>query len=187
MSGRMTCGALGAILGLVALIAGVADWTINVQIIPQLENDIDFVYGLADFAWVVWVVAVGSALILIGISAALPIKTAVPGSVTEVPDLPPVREPSGPPPIPSANRTITSTAEESRSAPDLWQSADAPFPAPPDIEHPTEGPDLWQAGKAHFPEVEVNEDAESTKNELSTEEKASGEDKRAAERARWGE
>ncbi|MGE9295050.1 MAG: hypothetical protein ACQKBV_02005 [Puniceicoccales bacterium] len=201
MTGRSMLGAIGAILGLVALVAGIADWTLNIQVIPMLETDVDFLYAMADFVWIVWVLAVGGSLITIGIATALPEKSK-PVPVTEAPDLPPARRTVAavaPPPIPTA-APVATPPEESRAAADLWQSADAPFPAPPSIEHPSAGPDLWQSDKDPFPKVDVpEEDDESGAQEPSAAtseqtaeqspvkpEPASEDDAKAAERARWG-
>jgi len=181
MSGRELCGALGAILGLVALVAGIADWTLNVKVVPNLDSDINFLYALADLAWLVWIVASGGALILIGVSAALPVRAAA-GEALSVP------APAGdrsPPPIPDAPPGSPREKEETRAAADLWQSEHSPFPAPPRIEHPSEGPDLWQSDKAPFPKVEVPGDG-SPDDEERSEEERSEEERKEAERARWG-
>ncbi|MEO0795433.1 MAG: hypothetical protein AAFX93_09735 [Verrucomicrobiota bacterium] len=184
MSARSILGITAAILGLIGLTAGFFDWLSHNYLLPSVDWEGPLV-TLSEIIWLTWVVAASSAIIALGIATALPIKAvAVPAPASSPVPEPakpePAREKRVPPPIPAAqpeNPPSQAAPAHKESAPaaeakeDLWQSADAPFPAPASIEHPSAGPSLWQSDQSSpFPKLDVpEEDAKPADTDQPTE------------------
>lgn len=157
MNWRPLLGIFAAILALLGLVAGLVEWAIPQVVTPDASWN--------EAVWRTWdttltmsamvnILGFGLALILVGIAVALPVKAPVAAKEKDTALEP---QPESPP---AASLQKTPPKEETRADEDLWQSADAPFPAPPSIEHPSAGPSLWQSDQAPFPKVDVPEDEE---------------------------
>lgn len=162
---RPLLGIFAAILALLGLVAGLVEWSMPYIVKPDETWNTamwETLQTTLTLASLVQLCGFGFALILVGVAVTLPVKViaekAEPQALEPQPESPPV--------MPADAKHVPK--EETRAAEDLWQSADAPFPAPPSIDHPSAGPSLWQSDQAPFPKVDVPEDEEGD-NDLNKE------------------
>ncbi|GHB93522.1 hypothetical protein [Cerasicoccus arenae] len=164
MTTRSTLGVIAAIFGLFGLVCGVLEWFLQIFILPDLDWP-DSLGSISNLCWLGHIGFYGLGVILAGIAVSLPIKAEKSAENKAQVQIPPL--PITPPTI-ASEPPITAKpipVEETRSAEDLWQSADAPFPAPPSIDHPSSGPSLWQSDQAPFPKVDIPEEDSDANNQ----------------------
>ncbi|WP_309385056.1 hypothetical protein [Cerasicoccus frondis] len=163
MTSRFIFGGLALISGFVGLVCGVAEWVLQIMILPEVDWAEPFA-TLTNMCWFGHIFFYGVGLCFAGLGLMSAIKPApAQTSTTQPPASTTEQQTPAPPPLPPK------ATSNSKDQVDLWQAESAPFPKPDKIEHPEDEESLWQAESMPFPKVEIppeeEEEADSPNDE----------------------